>query len=112
MSSIIEPIEAMAPTARAVEVLELSDLELVRRLYAKISDVPTGNDKLADDLYFLVGEVVERWAPHVELADRIATVREDELTNPEDEIEDALSRLAGKFAMRIQLQAERQIRNA
>jgi hypothetical protein len=114
MTSIIEPIEAMAPTARVMEVLELSDLELVRRLYATISESGTGSgsDRLADELYLLVGEVVERWAPHVELADRIATVREDELTNPEDEIEDSLSRMAGKFALRVQLQAKRQSRDA
>jgi hypothetical protein len=92
-------------TDREREGVGLSDSQLVRKTYEMITLVK--DDDLTDDLYFLVAEIVERWAPEVELAERIHNVRRDELSDPAGEIEASLERIVGRFAARVQRHAGR-----
>jgi hypothetical protein len=101
VASIIEPIDARPPTGEEEKLLAISDYALTRHLYERVNEVM--DDDLRDELYFVVGEMLERWAPHVELADRIA--RADNLADPEAEVEAQIEGMVGRFVARIQRQA-------
>lgn len=53
-------------TPAGEQYVRMGDVELVRKLNAAIGEVD--DDKVSDALYWLTGEILERWAPEVEWA--------------------------------------------
>jgi hypothetical protein len=70
----------MEPGLTEDGVLALSDDELVDRLYDRVGDVGDELDDaaVADDLYWLVSEVLERHAPELELRNLRSRLKYDD----------------------------------
>lgn len=107
MVSVVEVLEPLTPGPKMRELLELSDVELAQRLFTHVREClgHSFGDVEADEFYYLIGETLERWAPHVALAEMADAARAAEM--PGDETEANLEGILGRFALRVQLQARR-----
>jgi hypothetical protein len=78
----------------------LEDLELVQHLLALVPQLERERsfDKLADQFYYAIDEVIERFAPDVARAEREAAYRDD--PNRVAELADTLARMEQRAALR------------
>ena len=94
----------LALTQREFELAGLSDDELVRRTYALVREQLDD----ADNLYWLLGEAFERWAPAAEWAEHVRHARESWPDDPEvqeRELKAVWEAIAERQRVRFALQA-------
>jgi predicted nucleic acid-binding protein len=91
------------------ECIAMTDDELVDATYAVIDDLAESDDAQADEagafLIFLLGELLERFAPEVAQAELVRNLTRPELgpleAEEEDELLDALEGLRRRQAARL-----------
>ncbi len=92
------------------EMVALSDVELVRRAYALVGDLQdlADDDDRADavaascQLYSVLTEAFERWAPDAELLDRVESAAQEPTAKlREIELESSLTAMRRRAAARL-----------
>ncbi len=92
-------------TDRIAELVRLTDAELVSRTYAAVGEhIP--DEEALDEVYWLLGEAFERWAPEAEWADREHCLHRT-ISSPEDA---AAERADARAAILLRAQERLRIR--
>ena len=65
--------EALTP--REIELVGLTDEQVVVRLYALINELELEDEQQRDALFWLIGEATERWCPGAAMAERVESLR-------------------------------------
>ena len=88
---------------RERELVELSDADLIRDVYDTVAKVSERDTDLSDELFWLLGEVFERYAPQLEWNERVrrADVGDDDV----GELEAAMANMAERWRARLHLQS-------
>jgi hypothetical protein len=93
--------ELLAPeglTDHERELIALSNTDLHERLYGLISERrgETLRDQDVDNLYWLIGELFERYAPELEWGERVRRVSENDL-DADLELKDTLDNMTQRY---------------
>ena len=83
-----------------LQVVRLTDDELARKTFDTITEVMGREPDLADELFYLVGEMLERWAPDVERREHMISQYEHNRDGADLEIEEHEKALARRARLR------------
>jgi hypothetical protein len=88
---------------RERELVEQSDADLIREVYDAVAKVSESDSDLSDELYWLLGEVFERYAPQLEWNERVRRAYVD--NHDVGELEASMARLTERWRARLHLQS-------
>src|ERR1700693_381563 len=88
---------------RERELVELSDANLIRGVYDAVAKVSESDSDLSDELFWLLGEVFERYAPQLEWNERVRRAYMD--NHDVVELEASMARLSDRWRARLHLQS-------
>ncbi|MGH2715413.1 MAG: hypothetical protein ACRDM7_16280 [Thermoleophilaceae bacterium] len=96
------------PALSELEVVRMTDEELVRDLFATVRNVDDA--EIMDRLYWLIGEALERWAPDLERRDHMLAqfeeVRDFESSKTEEDAEAEIEAHEKELARRAELRSK------